>query len=211
MLLRLASSLALLLIALPAQAQVASSEPEPAPESPAPPVARPSPTPSPAPIVGRATERRSPYRLDGPRVGVTILDPGTVETINEEFPSEDGQERIGSGSPVITQFGWQFETRLFQTESGLTGVTEIVGLVGGLDRNLLLPSGTFLVGLRTVSGMEVGVGPNLSLAGTGYAVAVGMNTPIGEVNVPVNVAAVFGQGGPRISLLAGFTLSNRRY
>lgn len=205
--------LALALLAAPAWAQNVPPDPEPEPapeEAPAPtPLVR--PTPSPAPIVGRATERRSPHRLGGPRVGITILDPGTVETINEEFPGDDGGERIASATPVITQFGWQFETRLFQTESGLTGVTEVVGLVGGLDRNLLLPSGTFLVGLRTVNGMEIGVGPNLSLAGTGYAVAVGMNTPIGEVNVPVNVAAVFGQGGPRVSLLAGFTLSNRRY
>jgi len=143
-------------------------------------------------------------------VGVTILDPGTVESINETFGDEDG-DRISSSAPVITQFGWQFETRLFQTGSGLTGVTEVVGLIGGLDRNLLLPSGTFLVGLRTVNGMEIGMGPNLSLGGTGYAVAVGMNTPIGDVNVPLNVAAVFGKGGPRISLLAGFTLASRRY
>ena len=208
--LRLLALAALALLAAPAWAQDAPSEPEDAPASP---LVRPDPrpTPSPAPVVGRATERRTPHRLDGPRVGITILDPGTVETINEEFGGEDGEERIGTGTPVITQFGWQFETRLFQTESGLTGVTEIVGLVGGLDRNLLLPSGTFLVGLRTVNGMEIGVGPNLSLAGTGYAVAVGMNTPVGEVNVPVNVAAVFGNGGPRISLLAGFTLSDRRY
>ena len=209
MLLRPAPFLVLALLTAPAWAQDAPPDPDPVPEEALTPLVR--PTPSPAPVVGRATERRSPHRLGGPRVGVTILDPGTVETINEEFPGTDGGERIASATPVITQFGWQFETRLFQTESGLTGVTEIVGLVGGLDRNLLLPSGTFLVGLRTVSGMEVGVRPNLSLAGTGYAVAVGMNTPVGEVNVPVNVAAVFGQGGPRVSLLAGFTLSNRRY
>lgn len=59
--------------------------------------------------------------------------------------------------------------------------------------------------------MEVSVGPNVSLAGTGYAVAVGMNTPLGDVNLPLNVASVFGRGGPRVSLLAGFTLSSRRY
>ena len=173
------------------------------------PVASPRATPA-RPALAQAVERRSPHRLDGPRVGVTVLDAGTVDRINEAFAG-DGDVRISPSAPVITQFGWQFETRLFQTESGLTGVTEVVGLVGGLDRNLVLPSGTFLVGLRTVNGMEVGVGPNLSVAGTGYAVAVGMNTPVGDVNVPLNVAAVFGKGGPRISMLAGFTLSSRRY
>lgn len=157
--------------------------------------------------VGGAEIRRGPSRLDGPRVGITVLDPGTVEAINEAFD----EERISGTSPVITQFGWQFETRLFQAESGLTGVTEIVGLVGGLDRNLVLPSGTFLVGLRTPTGLEVGMGPNVTLAGTGYAVAAGVSTSVGGINVPVNVAAVFGRGGPRLSLLAGFTLSSRRY
>ncbi len=112
---------------------------------------------------------------------------------------------------MISQFGWQFETRIFQAESGLTGVTEVVVLAGGLERNLVLPSGTFLIGLRTVSGMEVGVGPNLSLAGTGYAVALGMNNNVGGINLPLNVAAVFGKGGARISLLTGFTLSSSRY
>ena len=159
-----------------------------------------------------AQKRFGPSRLDGPRVGVTILDRRSVDRINERFGDEEtGEVRIDGAAPVITQFGWQFETRIFQAESGLTGVTEVVVLAGGLDRNLILPSGTFLVGLRTVNGMEVGMGPNVSLSGTGYAVAVGMNTPIGDVNIPLNVAAVFGRGGPRVSLLAGFTLSSRRY
>ena len=206
------------LLALPALAQGVPLDPDddepPVEAEPAPPprvTPPPRPTrPAPAPLVGVARQRIGPARLDGPRVGVTILDAGTVEAINDTF-SEDGDARISTAAPVITQFGWQFETRLFQTESGLTGVTEVVGLVGGLDRNLVLPSGTFLVGLRTTNGMEIGVGPNLSLGGTGYAVAVGMNTPVGVVNVPLNVAAVFGKGGPRVSLLAGFTLSSRRY
>ena len=55
------------------------------------------------------------------------------------------------------------------------------------------------------------MGPNVTLAGTGYAVAAGVSTSVGGINVPVNVAAVFGRGGPRLSLLAGFTLSSRRY
>ncbi|WP_420456860.1 hypothetical protein [Rubrivirga sp.] len=204
-----------LLLAAPVVAQGVPLDPEPSdtePALPPPPAAQPpaAPSPAPAPVVARATQRVGPARLSGPRVGVTILNAATVDDINETFPGDDG-ERISMEMPVITQFGWQFETRLFQTESGLTGVTEVVGLVGGLDRNLLLPSATFLVGMRTVNGMEIGMGPNLSLSGTGYAVALGMNTPIGEVNVPINVAAVFGQGGPRISLLAGFTLSSRTY
>lgn len=204
----------LALLALPVAAQGVPLDPEaPEPQPEAAPPPRPSPpvVRRPAPVVAVATQRMGAHRLDGPRVGVTILDQGTVDKINEAFGGDGDDPRISGDTAVITQFGWQFETRLFQTESGLTGVTEVVGLVGGLDRNLLLPSGSFLVGLRTLNGMEIGVGPNLSLGGTGFAVAVGMNTPVGDVNVPINVAAVFGQGGPRVSLLAGFTLSSRRY
>ena len=159
-----------------------------------------------------ADARLGPHRLDGPRLGVTFLDPGSVDRINERFSDPDtGEPRIEGATPMISQFGWQFETRIFQAESGLTGVTELVVLAGGLERNLILPSGTFLIGLRTVNGLEVGAGPNLSLAGTGYAVALGMNNNVGGMNLPLNVAAVFGRGGARISLLTGFTLSSRRY
>ena len=44
-----------------------------------------------------------------------------------------------------------------------------------------------------------------------YAVAVGMNNEFGEVNVPLNAAVVLGQDGPRVSLLVGFNVSERRY
>ena len=113
--------------------------------------------------------------------------------------------------PVVTQFGWQFERRMFQAESGLTGVVEWVLLVGGAERGLLLPSATFLAGLRAPGGFEVGVGPNLSVAGAAYALAVGKNNEIGEVNLPVNAAVVLGQDGPRLSLLVGFNVSSSRY
>ena len=155
--------------------------------------------------------RTGPHRLDGPRAGVTFLDPRTTDRINERFPGDAGEPRLRGTNPAISQFGWQLETRLFQASNGLTGVSELVLLAGGLERNLVLPSGTFLVGLRTVGGLEVGVGPNLSLAGTGFAVALGMNNNLGDINIPINVAAVFSQGGPRISLLTGFTLASRRY
>lgn len=167
-----------------------------------------------------AQPRYGPQRLGGPRIGVTVLSPGAVEKINEAFAyssycydvcEADDSPTVSPSFPVVTQFGWQFERRLFQAESGLTGVTEWVVLAGGLERGLFLPSTTFLAGLRTPGGLEVGVGPNLSVGGAAYAVAVGFNNEIGEVNLPVNVAAVFGQDGPRLSVLVGFTVSQSRY
>ena len=177
-----------------------------------------APTPGPRP---RAPRRRDPEpigprRLEGPRTGVTVLSPGLVDKINEAFDPDCTESQcedpaISDASPVITQLGWQFERRVFQSDTGLTGLTEAVVLVGGAERGLFLPSGTLLAGVRTVRGLELGVGPNLSLSGLAYAVAVGVNTEFGEVNVPLNLAVVLGGDGPRASLLVGFNLSDRRW
>ena len=158
---------------------------------------------------------RSANRLSGPRAGVTLLSPDTIRRINDRFresglaPGEG--DVIDPTMPVVTQFGWQFETRIFQSTSGLTGLTEFVPLVGGLDRGILLPSATFLVGARTHDGIEFGLGPNISATGVAYALAAGFNARAGDVNVPFNIAAALGKGGPRLSLLVGMTFSDRRY
>ena len=158
---------------------------------------------------------RSAAKLSGPRAGVTLLSPDTVRRINDRFRdaglAEGEGDVIDPTMPVVTQFGWQFETRVFQTEGGLTGLTELVPLVGGLDRGILLPSATFLVGARTHDGIEFGVGPNISATGVAYALAAGFNARAGDVNVPFNLAAALGKGGPRVSLLVGLTFSDRRY
>ena len=111
----------------------------------------------------------------------------------------------------MTQFGWQFERPMAETESGLTIVSEVLFLVGGLERGLALPSGSLVVGVRTARGVEFGLGPNLSATGAGYALVAGFANPVGEINVPVNVAAVLGKGGPRFSLLVGLTFAEGRY
>lgn len=194
------------------------AEPEPAP----PPTPRPVVVerPQPAPVVARASSSIGPRRLGGPRTGVTILSQGTIDKINEAFDgcygydfdqSCEGDLTIDGSVPLVTQFGWQFESRMFQTSEGLTGVTEWVVLVGGAERGLFLPSLTFLAGMRAPGGFEVGVGPNLSLSGAAYALAVGFNNEAGEVNIPVNLAVVFGDGGPRASVLVGFNVSERRW
>ena len=167
-----------------------------------------------------AQVQRDYLRLDGPRFGFTYLPQGTVDQINEAFGETraeidpetgqfvDGTDEVIGAVPVVTQFGWQFERRFFQTESGVAGVTEWIPLVGGLERGVFLPSLTFLVGLRGPSGVELGVGPNLSGTGPAYAVAAGVNNDLGGLNVPLNVAAVFGQDGVRGSVLVGFNLAS---
>lgn len=162
-----------------------------------------------------------PRRLSGPRTGLTLLPPRAVDAANLATNGQFGSV------PVITQLGWQVETRIFQLEGGLTGVTETVMLVGGLDRGLVIPSVTFLTGLRLASGVESGIGPNLivnpnigaaedvgdasTYAQVGLALAAGFSPHIDDVNLPVNVAVVLGRRGPRVSLLIGFNVSTHRY
>ncbi len=195
--------------ALLASAAVAQQAPLP-PEPPTPPAEAPA----------GLREPVGPRRLSGPRVGLTYLSDDLIGRINDTFGEETydpatGQytreDRISGAVPLVTQFGWQWERSLFQASTGLTGVTEWVLLVGGLERGLFLPSATFLVGVRGPGGIEVGLGPNVSATGAAYAVAVGFNAQSGEVNVPVNAAVVLGQDGPRVSLLLGLVLSEGRY
>lgn len=132
----------------------------------------------------------------GPRFGVTVISGRNADRLREEIGVQ----------PVITQFGWQFETNLIETESGLTAVTEWIPLVGGLEQGRLLPSISWLVGLRTRSGAEFGIGPNLSVAGTGLVLAAGATVQTDQISFPINLAVVPSAGGMRASLMTGFIL-----
>lgn len=121
-------------------------------------------------------------RYGGPRVGLTYLAAGTTRTrIADAFNRSDI-------TPLISQFGWQFETRIFTLESGAAGLVEFVPLIGGLEQGLFLPSANFLIGFRGANGVEFGVGPSASLAGFGLVLAAGASFKIGKVTFPFNVA-----------------------
>jgi len=139
--------------------------------------------------------------LSGPRVGATFLSQGVVDKLSER--------NIYTGS-VISQFGWQIEKQFFSTSSDITAVTELVGLLGGLEESLAIPSLTWLVGVRTRHGTEFGVGPNVTPAGAALAIAGGVTFRYGVLNVPINVAYVPAKAGPRVTILSGFSLRGRR-
>ena len=134
--------------------------------------------------------------LSGPRLGFTFLSDGIIRKLND-----DASINV---SPVVSQFGWQFEKQFYSTENGPTAVTEWVVLVGGLEQGVVLPSVSWLVGMRTMKGAEFGIGPNITPVGAALAVAAGMTFRAGGLNVPVNVAVVPSKSGVRVSLLAGF-------
>lgn len=138
--------------------------------------------------------------LSGPRFGVTSLSDGVVAKL---------QERSIDVRPMITQFGWQFERQFYARDGGVAAVNEWVILVGGLDQDVVLPSLSWLVGLRTQDGTEFGIGPNVTPAGVALALAAGVTLRAGVMNVPMNIAVVPSKAGTRVSFLTGFNMRRR--
>ncbi len=137
--------------------------------------------------------------LSGPRFGLSLLSQGVVDKLAERDVA------VGSH---ISQFGWQFEKLFYTKDSGLTMVTEWVALLGGLDQSVVLPSVSWMVGVRTRDGAEFGIGPNVTPAGTALVLATGMTFRAGAFNIPVNVAVIPSKSGSRVTILSG--LSFRR-
>ena len=135
--------------------------------------------------------------LSGPRFGMTALSTGVVDELRKR--SID----VGSN---ITQFGWQFERRFYTNGDGVTLLHEWVPLISGLDQGVALPSFNWLVGLRTRSGTEFGLGPNITPLGVGLVAAAGITVRSGGLHVPFNFAIATSKTGARVSILTGFNL-----
>jgi len=135
--------------------------------------------------------------LSGPRIGITMLSDGVVNKLKTE-----GVDL----KPTISQFGWQTERQFYSRDGGVTALNEWVFLLGGLDQGVAVPSLSWLVGLRTREGAEIGVGPNVTPAGVALAFAAGVTMRTGVLNVPMNVAIVPGKAGTRVTMLTGFSV-----
>ena len=136
--------------------------------------------------------------LSGPRFGATVLSNGVVDKIR----AEEGVTL----RPMITQFGWQFEKQFYSPKQGPAALSEWVVLLGGLEQGVALPSISWLAGLRTNTGAEFAIGPNVTPAGVALAIAAGTTFRWGVMNVPVNVAVVPSKAGVRVSILSGFSV-----
>jgi len=162
--------------------------------------------------------------FSGPRIGYTYITSGTTA----DYLAERGK------NPGITQFGWQFEGRLFTVE-GLSGLIEFVPLIGGIEQGIIIPSASCLLGIRSSgkTSFEFALGPNFSISpnykgdtegAVGLVLAAGTSLRKGNINFPINLAVVPSIGskhdiyntttkttssqsfqtGWRISLLVGF-------
>jgi hypothetical protein len=115
----------------------------------------------------------------------------------------EGLDTLGGG-PYTTQFGYYFEYQFHRTEK-ITLATDVVFLLGGMERGLFFPSLTWAVGFRTASQIEIGVGPNfVPYEGLGYTIAIGKTFTYGKLLLPLNIALVLSDGCQRITFLTGF-------
>ena len=135
--------------------------------------------------------------LSGPRFGMTLLSPGTVDAL---------KERDITVGPIVSQFGWQFERRLYTSSDGVSALMEWVPLLSGLEQGVALPSLNWLVGVRTAGGAEFGIGPNVTPVGTGLVVAAGVTVRSGALNIPLNFALASSKSGVRVSIMTGFNI-----
>lgn len=99
--------------------------------------------------------------LSGPRMGATYFSAELARNINL-----NGLNNGQRTSPIMSQFGYQFETQ-YLSENNFQALFEFIPMVTGLDQGLFIPSLTILNGFRNSStGFEVAVGPALSFAST---------------------------------------------
>ena len=139
--------------------------------------------------------------MSGPRFGLTMLNQKSVDTLFEK--------KGITVQPMISQFGWQFERRLYTNGDGVTMLMEWVPLVSGLEQGLALPSLNWMTGLRTAGGSEFGIGPNITPLGVGLVAAAGVTMRTGALHVPFNVAVATSKSGARLSVMTGFNVRRR--
>ena len=135
-------------------------------------------------------------RFAGPKIGVTLVQAGSLASILREdvgmFTDEVRNEWTGSTGKYgsfMTQYGWQWESR-FSDGGNITGIVEWVALVGGMEKGMFLPSISSMVGLRSDKGVEITIGPNFSLGGLAMEIGMGYNFHLGKLNVPINILYV---------------------
>lgn len=113
-------------------------------------------------IVNQLVEYDSPIsspkttlRLNGPRMGASYTTGEASERL-QASKTEGGYEMF----PVVSQFGYQWETQ-YLSAGDFQALIEVVGLVGGLETGNFVPSISLMNGFRSnKSGWEIAFGPS---------------------------------------------------
>ncbi len=148
--------------------------------------------------------------LGGPRFGMTVV-PGNG-TLVQELENQD----MGR---VISQFGWHFERQIIPQGGGPQFVVEFVPMLAGVEYGKFIPNMTLAMGVRTPSGIEFGMGPNLFFSKTmedkvearsSLLLAVGKSINYGGVSIPINLAYTTNPDGNRISIIVGYAIGSAK-
>ena len=138
----------------------------------------------------------------GPRMGL-MMAPGDG-SISRRLKDH------GLGS-VVSQFGWQFEHRVEPFGGGPQLVTEVIPLFGGVEYGRMVPSLTLVMGIRSPSGYEFGMGPSFTVVSAtglnaGLVIAAGKSLDYGSVCIPLNLAVSTNPRGTMVTLIAGYAI-----
>jgi hypothetical protein len=104
----------------------------------------------------------NPYKLvlraDGPRIGLAIFSGISAEVI------KNSRDKGGyNGYPYMFQFGYQFEKQ-YLNEGNFQALVEMIPILTGMDQGRIIPSFTFLNGLRNnKNGWEFAFGPTFNI------------------------------------------------
>lgn len=106
----------------------------------------------------------NPYKLrlrnDGPRMGFVFVS-GLNGEILKDKKGNGGFESAYAGQ---FQFGYQFEKQ-YLNEGNFQALFEFIPNISGIDQGRLIPSFTFLNGLRNnKNGWEFGIGPTITIS-----------------------------------------------
>tara|TARA_R110001592_G_scaffold62377_6_gene190901 strand:- start:10909 stop:11490 length:582 start_codon:yes stop_codon:yes gene_type:complete len=143
--------------------------------------------------LGLLTANAQIEKLAGPRLGFTFISAGPIADVLNEGFDNDIEMNGSTGSAFTTLYGWQWESRFADGGGQVVGIVEWIVLVGGMEKGMFLPSASSIIGARMDNGLELGVGPNLSLSGIGMVFGIGYNFKSGNLNLPVNISVLPGR------------------
>lgn len=141
--------------------------------------------------------------LGGPRLGLTFV-PGN-SSLSRDLETEGMRS-------MLSQFGWHFEWQVIPDGGGPQFVVQLVPLLAGVEYGKVLLSTTLGLGIRLPSGIEFGLGPNLSITGKGGSPAlmatIGKSLDYSGVSIPINLVWVTNPDGNRISIIFGYAIAD---
>jgi hypothetical protein len=140
------------------------------------------------------------HNLSGPRIGMTFIGGISSQRLRDEFGL----------SSFTSEFGWQFEQLIAPKPGGMHLIVRETILAAGIDNGTFVPSLNATVGFRQPRGLELSLGPSLSVFGTGVALTAGWNFVYGTTSIPVNVTYTKNGDATRLTIVGGFAIETMR-